>query len=178
MYGKDLKEYNVGNILGTIQTDWNRIVNHPKVTSALDTVEGGIDQLFDELDKTKDSIQKDPTQPLPKQEDIPELEAPLSHTLSVYNIELGDLRSDVEQKVGEPQRSSYNEYGVNWYAYHENYRNFFMVAYDHEDKVAGLYTNQNLISSVKGLSMESTEDDGSRRTWRSCFEDPKGKGFL
>ena len=158
MYGKDLKEYNVGNILGTIQTDWNRIVNHPKVTSALDTVEGGIDQLFDELDKTKNSIQKDPSQPLPKQEDIPELEAPLSHTLSVYNVELGDLRSDVEQKVGEPQRSSYNEYGVNWYAYHENYRNFFMVAYDHEDKVAGLYTNQNLVSSVKGLSMESTED--------------------
>ena len=158
MYGKDLKEYNVGNILGTIQTDWNRIVNHPKVTSALDTVEGGIYQLFDELDKTKNSIQKDPSQPLPKQEDIPELEAPLSHTLSVYNIELGDLRSDVEQKVGEPQRSSYNEYGVNWYAYHENYRNFFMVAYDHEDKVAGLYTNQNLVSSVKGLSMESTKD--------------------
>ena len=158
MYGKDLKEYNVGNILGTIQTDWNRIVNHPKVISALDTVEGGIYQLFDELDKTKNSIQKDPSQPLPKQEDIPELEAPLSHTLSVYNVELGDLRSDVEQKVGEPQRSSYNEYGVNWYAYHENYRNFFMVAYDHEDKVAGLYTNQNLISSVKGLSMESTKD--------------------
>jgi uncharacterized protein YkwD len=158
MYGKDLKEYNVGNILGTIQTDWNRIVNHPKVTSALDTVEGGIDQLFDELDKTKDSIQKDPTQLSPKQEDIPELEAPLSHTLSVYNVELGDLRSDVEQKLGESQRSSYNEYGVNWYAYHENYRNFFMVAYDHEHKVAGLYTNQHLVSSVKGLSMESTKD--------------------
>ena len=78
--------------------------------------------------------------------------------MSVYNIELGDLRSDVEQKVGEPQRSSYNEYGVNWYAYHENYRNFFMVAYDDEDKVAGLYTNQNLISSIQGLSMESTKE--------------------
>ena len=158
MYGKDLKEFNIGSVLGNIKTDVNLILNHPQVVSTLDTLEVGIDQLFEELGQTKNSIQKDQPEQRPIKEEKPELEAPLSHTMSVYNIELGDLRSDVEQKVGEPQRSSYNEYGVNWYAYHENYRNFFMVAYDHEDKVAGLYTNQNLVSSVKGLSMESTKD--------------------
>jgi uncharacterized protein YkwD len=152
IYGKDLKESNVGSVLGNIKTDVNLILNHPKIVSALDTIKVDIDQLFEELK------QKEQPDQLPIQEEKTELEAPLSHTMSVYNIELGDLRSDVEQKVGKPQRSSYNEYGVNWYTYHENYHHFIMVAYNDEGKVAGLYTNQNLISSKQGLSMESTKE--------------------
>ena len=92
------------------------------MVSVLDKIEFGMDQLFENLDQ-KDQLDQH-EQPL-IQEEKTELEAPLSHTMSVYNIELGDLRSDVEQKVGEAQRSSYNEYGVNWYAYHENYHTLF-----------------------------------------------------
>ena len=178
MYGKDLKESNVGTLLDNIKTDVNLILDHPVFLSTLDSLKAGLDQLFEDLDQTKNSIQKEPSQPLPTQEDIPKLETPLSHTLSVYNIELGDLRADVEQKVGEPQRSSYNEYGVNWYAYHENYHNFFMVAYDDEDKVAGLYTNQNLLSSVQGLSMESPKDAVISELGEPVSEDPEGIRLL
>ena len=146
----------MGNVLGNIKTDIDSILTHPKMGSLLNTIEVGMDQLFGKLEQKDQPDQHE--QPL-IQEEKTELEAPLSHTMSVYNIELGDLRSDVEQKVGEAKRSSYNEYGVNWYAYHENYHDFFMVAYNDEDKVAGLYTNQNLISSKQGLSMKSTKEE-------------------
>ncbi len=46
MYGKDLKDSNVGSVLGNIKTDVNLILNHPKIVSALDTIEVGIDQLI------------------------------------------------------------------------------------------------------------------------------------
>ncbi len=59
MYGKDLKEFNIGSVLGNIKTDVNLILNHPQVVSTLDTLEVGIDQLFEELGQTKNSIQKD-----------------------------------------------------------------------------------------------------------------------
>ena len=153
LYGKDLKDSSIGSVLGNIKKDVNLILNDPIIVSAFDTIEVGINQLFGE------PAQKDQPDQLPAQEEKTELETPLSHTMSVYNIELGDLRSDVEQKVGKAQRSSYNEYGVNWYAYHENYHHFMMIAYNDEDKVVGLYTNQNLISSKQGLSMKSTKKD-------------------
>ena len=46
MYGKDLKEFNIGSVLGNIKTDVNLILNHPQVVSTLDTLEVGIDQLL------------------------------------------------------------------------------------------------------------------------------------
>ncbi|AST90926.1 MULTISPECIES: CAP-associated domain-containing protein [Sutcliffiella] len=89
----------------------------------------------------------------------PELLEPTEEMFSIHNIELGDSRAEVEQIIGHsPKRSTLNEYGVHWDAYHENYQNFIMVAYDEEDIVRGLYTNQDLIASsteiMLGSSME------------------------
>ena len=47
---------------------------------------------------------------------------------------------------------------VNWFTYHENYQNFFMVAYDQHDKVAGLFTNQDLISSKHSITLGSSKE--------------------
>jgi len=154
MYGKDLKDSNSQVVFENIKSDFNSVMNHPNVVYALDKLEIGIDNLLGELDQIKEDQPKQE----PNQVAKPDLENPLSHALSVYNIELGDLKADVEKQVGEAQRSSYNEYGVNWYTYHENYHNFFMVAYDDEDKVAGLYTNQDLVTSIQGMNMGSPKD--------------------
>lgn len=64
---------------------------------------------------------------------------------------MATLNFAVEKLAGVAKRQTRNEYGVDWFAYHENYQNFFMVAYDTDDKVVGLYTNQDLISSKQGI---------------------------
>ncbi|MDQ0268298.1 CAP domain-containing protein [Cytobacillus purgationiresistens] len=81
----------------------------------------------------------------------PELTTPDEQSFSILNVEIGDDRSKVEQSLGQPQRTTQNEYGTEWYTYHENYHNFIMVAYDDNERVNGLYTNQDLISSSNGI---------------------------
>src|SRR5699024_1735336 len=65
----------------------------------------------------------------------------------------------VETQTGKPKRSSFNEYGVDWTTYHENYHNFFMVAYDNANDVAGLYTNQDLIVSTYDIKIGTSKKD-------------------
>ncbi|SFE75430.1 CAP domain-containing protein [Alteribacillus iranensis] len=96
------------------------------------------------------------TPPEPEQEvETPELHPPEEQLFSVHHIELGNTRAEVEQNLGEPERRTLNEYGVHWEAYHDNYQNFVMVAFDDEDIVRGLYTNQDLISSSTDIELET-----------------------
>lgn len=93
-----------------------------------------------------------------EQAEKPALASPDSQTFSVYNIQIGDGRSTVEQEVGTPKRESRNEYGTNWVAYHENYQNFLMVSYDEENRVNGLYTSHDLISSTPGIALNTPKE--------------------
>ncbi|MFC0471906.1 CAP domain-containing protein [Halalkalibacter kiskunsagensis] len=86
----------------------------------------------------------------------PELLIPTEQFFSIHNIVLGNSRVEVEKIIGDsPKRSTINEYGINWDVYHENYQNFIMVAYDDEDIVSGLYTNQDLIASSTDIRLGS-----------------------
>jgi len=87
-----------------------------------------------------------------------ELGTPEEQQFSVGNVEIGDTKESVDELYAEPERVSENEYGVNWSAYHENYHNFMMVAYDGEETVRGLYTNQDLLSSQPGLTLADSKD--------------------
>lgn len=93
-----------------------------------------------------------------KQAEKPDLETPSEQTFSIYNIQMGDLKEAVEKELGKPQRVSMNEYGISWNTYHESYQNFVMIGYDSENKVAALYTNQDLISSTNGVKKGSRKD--------------------
>lgn len=88
-----------------------------------------------------------------EQVDPPELTTPEEQSFSIGNVEIGDTREEVEDMYGEPKRQSENEYGVEWSAYHENYQNFMMVAYDEQGIVRGLFTNQDLLSSKQGITL-------------------------
>ncbi|OES43488.1 CAP domain-containing protein [Domibacillus iocasae] len=105
-----------------------------------------------------------------EQAEKPELASPDSQTFSVYNIQIGDERADVEKEVGTPKRQSQNEYGTHWYAYHENYQNFLMVSYDEENRVNGLYTSHDLISSNVGIALNTPKE-----TVRAQLGDPMDK---
>jgi uncharacterized protein YkwD len=171
-YGDAFSQSGFQGVYEDIRSDINGIIENPQVISVIDTVNQEIRQLYDNL---SDGLQENEqsTQPILEK---PNLDPPSEQSFSIHNIELGDDRSEVEQQVGKHKRSSLNEYGVDWVTYHENYQNFFMVAYDEEDQVIGLYTNQDLLTSTHGITFES-----SRETVLSTLPVPLNairKGFV
>jgi uncharacterized protein YkwD len=103
------------------------------------------------LQEQNGSAETEPSEPA-------ELTLPSERTFSFGNVELGDTKEAVEERLGSPVRSTLNEYGTEWHAYHQDYRNFLMLAYDENNQVAGVYTNQDLISSTNGIQYGSPEE--------------------
>lgn len=133
-----------------LKTEINSLKSNPEINAALDAVTNGISQLKVQLDSAKNQ-QQNSAPPVEK----PELQTPAQQSFSIHNIEIGDLKEEVEKQLGAPKRTSLNEYGTAWHSYHVDYQNFLMVSYNEESKVNGLYTNQDLISSNKGIKFGS-----------------------
>jgi uncharacterized protein YkwD len=153
-YGETFKQFGVQGVFEEIRSDVNGIKENPEVMAAFETLNKEFQLLISELTGQL----SDKEQPIQKNVEKPTLDSPSEQTFSVHNVELGDDRSEVEGKVGTHKRSSLNEYGVNWVTYHDNYQNFFMVAYNQLNKVSGLYTNQDLVSSTKDITFKSSRD--------------------
>lgn len=152
-YGDSFKDSGVSGVFEDIQSDIYQLNEHPVISNTIDWIEQEIRSLSGKVSETLQD------QDSPDQLEKPELSAPSEHLFSIHNIELGDLRSDVEAEIGEPKRVTRNEYGVDWVTYHQNYQHFLMVAYDDDDRVNGLYTNQDLLTSSNGITFESTRDE-------------------
>lgn len=153
---KQISQTEYGPLYEKISNGANETKENPKFSAAIDSFFDSIHQLLVALDQNNESPENESAKP--KQLDKPELAAPASQIFSIYNIEIGDSRDEVETKVGSEKRSSFNEYGLKWTTYHQNYQHFFMVAYDDKDHVVGLYTNQDLISSTKGVKLGSMKE--------------------
>ena len=151
-----LKGSNVHSVFEEFKTKIMTMINHPNVATTLETIQGGMDSVLEDLNEAITSIQKE--QPSPEKVEKTKLQQPHSHTFSVHNIEIGNSKDEVDSIAGVAQRAAPNEYRLNWFTYHENYQNFFMVAYDQQNKVAGLYTNQDLISSKQGITHGSSKE--------------------
>ncbi|MFC4403411.1 CAP-associated domain-containing protein [Gracilibacillus xinjiangensis] len=162
-YGDEFQQSGITGVSNEIKDDVQSIIEHPQLHAIIDTINqefqllrGRIENLGEENKDTKmTDVEK------------PDLSVPSSQTFSIYNIELGDTKAEVENEIGNAKRNSLNEYGVDWYTYHENYQNFVMVAYNANQQVAGLYTNQNLLTSTNGLTIGS-----ERNNVRSALGDP------
>ncbi|MFK2825523.1 CAP domain-containing protein [Bacillus sp. B190/17] len=142
--------------LENIKEDILALKEDPAVATALDTLYQSFYQLIMEVDDTVTALSQQQSETTPVEK--PHLEKPAKQAFSVHNIELLDSKEKVEQLVGPPKRSSYNEYGTEWHTYHKDYQNFMMVIYDEENKVEGLYTNQDLIASVSGIKLGTPKD--------------------
>ncbi|WP_257986005.1 CAP domain-containing protein [Bacillus sp. M6-12] len=151
-----LNKTNYKPVLDDLESRIHTITEDNDLSAVADSLRTGINQLAIQLEELIDENPDKPEQLLNEKLKKPELNAPAKQMFSVYNIEIGDPREKVEQQMGKPKRISMNEYGVEWYAYHENYQNFMMLAYDTDDKVAGLYTNQDLIVSANGIKLGSS----------------------
>ena len=156
-YGEEIEASGWKTGLSSLASDIESILDTPAVRETIDKVGTGIDslagQVSDTLGLATDSSKQDT-----KKAEKPKLESPADSVFSVYNIELGDTKASVEKKAGKPKRHTFNEYGVEWYAYHESYQNFFMASYDSNDKVIALYTNQDLISSQAGIKRGTAKE--------------------
>ncbi|WLR50645.1 CAP-associated domain-containing protein [Bacillus tianshenii] len=82
--------------------------------------------------------------------------APQQEAFSIKGIEIGDSKQEVEAKLGQADRVTENQYELSWHTYHQNYKNFVMVAYMN-DAVAGLYTNQDLIASKHNIKLKTSK---------------------
>ncbi|PAV30802.1 serine protease [Virgibacillus profundi] len=152
-YGEAFQRSGVQGVVQEMSSTVNDIKENPKVAATIDTLNQEIQLLIGKLKESlPDSEESD-------QLDVekPQLDAP-EQSFSIHNVEMGDKRSDVENQVGEPERSTLNEYGVDWVTYHENYQNFFMAAFNEQDQVVGLYTNQDLLSSTEGITFADTRE--------------------
>lgn len=86
-----------------------------------------------------------------------ELKTPDDQEFAINNIQINQTKNEVEKKLGKPKRITANEYNEKWHVYHNDYQEFVMVSYDH-DKVTSLYTNQDLITSKKGITSKMNKD--------------------
>ncbi|MEH7383069.1 CAP-associated domain-containing protein [Bacillus sp. JJ1533] len=138
------------SVFDTITSEIDRVSESEELATIKTKLNDGIDYIATLLQSIEE---KAPENSIIDQNEIekPELHVPSEQAFSIHNIELGESKQSVEKKLGAPERTSLNEYGTNWHTYHENYHNFMMVTYDSHDKVMGLYTNQDLISSTKGI---------------------------
>jgi uncharacterized protein YkwD len=133
----------------------NTLQNNQEIQAHLSTLNDNILLLWKQLEPLLID------EPLPKQEqpiEMVKLETP-EQLFSIYNVELGQPKKDIELHLGKPQRSTLNEYDTRWSTYHHNYQHFVMVLYDKNNRAAGLYTNQDLIASTTGLQLGSSKED-------------------
>lgn len=144
LWEEPVQQFIPTSVSDSIHSIVDSVKENPAIDNAIDTLNDKLNALFENQSESNDPNVKKP-----------KLKAPEDQLFSVHNIKLGESRADVEQKIGEPKRTSKNEYGVSWIAYHKNYQNFIMVAYDENNIVCGLYTNQNLIASSTGIKLGS-----------------------
>jgi uncharacterized protein YkwD len=147
----------IQSAINTVQTNIDKVRENPEIIALMEKLQTEFTQLTEQLNQAIDDSppkQQEESDPVAK----PDLNTPDKQLFSVYNIEIGDKKETVEQKLGSPNRSTQNEYGVKWHTYHEHYHNFVMLAYDENNKVAGLYTNQDLIASPNGIKLGSPKE--------------------
>jgi uncharacterized protein YkwD len=163
--------------MDNIDSQVKNVTENPDFSAVINTVHGAFTDLLGKLDKTFGNLPEEQQQSEVKQAAKPNLATPTDHIFTVHNFGLGDSKAAVEKQVGAPKRSSYNEYGIKWYTYHQNYQNFFMAAYDKHNKLTGLYTNQDLIASANGIKRGSLKEAVLKQLGNPLTKIQKGMVF-
>ncbi|WP_240390558.1 CAP domain-containing protein [Bacillus sp. Y1] len=152
--------------IGAIAEDLNIDGDNIELSELLNDVYIGIAGSIGFLEEKVEELAEE-QMPSEKEVPSPDLESPSNQVFSIYNIELGESKTDIDNMLGAPKRSEMNEYGTEWHTYHENYHNFVKVMYNDQQQVIGLYTNQDLISSTNGIKLNS-----SKQTVRDTLGQP------
>lgn len=145
-------EYVDLSFLDSVDRTIENITDDPEVSQALDGAKNFTSRVGSQLQSliASNSIE------LPEAVAKPEL-VETDSLFAIHNITLGMDKNEAQEKVGMPLRLMRNEYGTDWHSYHQDYQNYVLLSYDKDDKVNGMFTNQDLIFSTEGISMDSTK---------------------
>ncbi|MGM0902827.1 MAG: CAP domain-containing protein [Bacillota bacterium] len=161
-------------LIDSIRTEFNDLKKNTDLSTLPNNLEEDINSLVNRsFDEEENQVENENEQTL----DVPVLDAPVRQTFSIANIELGETKTKVEEVLGAPVRSSVNEYGTEWYAYHQNYHNFIMISYNENNKVVGIYTNQDLISSTTNITHGTPKDQVLQQLGKPVEKIQKGMVF-
>lgn len=152
-YQEEYQEDGLQGIWGEFQSDIQEIREHPAVQHTVDYLHFQFHRLHSFINE--EFFDTENPSPIEK----PDLHQPEEQIFSINNIEINDDKAIVTDQLGEPARSTVNEYGTEWLTYHEEYHHFLMIAFDHNDQVIGLYTNQNLLTSTENITFESNKKE-------------------
>lgn len=89
------------------------------------------------------------------QELIPHEDTEPAKNINVGKIKMGMSKQSVDQILGKPHMQLLNEYQQYWTIYHRNYNDFMLVMFQN-GKVSGVYSNQNMIVTHKGVQYGMT----------------------
>lgn len=156
---KQIQKTDYYPVLESIKSEIRSIFEHPNVTAALNSIYQTVNELTGNEDASLEFSPIKDNKSDTNQAEKPNLSIPTEQVFSIHNIILGEQLTEVEKQIGTAKRASLNEYGTEWHTYHDDYQNFLMVAYDDNHTVAGLYTNQDLITSSVGIKYGSTKND-------------------
>ncbi|WP_077356419.1 CAP domain-containing protein [Virgibacillus halodenitrificans] len=153
-HGDTFEQSGTSGVINEIEADVHQIKENPAVIETIENINSGIQTLIasftdKQIPKEKQSDSK---------ADKPKLESPTEQPFTIHNVGLGTDREELENQVGKPERATMNEYGVDWVTYHDNYQNFFMAAYNDQNQVVGLYTNQDLLRSKDNIKIGSSKE--------------------
>ncbi|ALS79845.1 CAP-associated domain-containing protein [Planococcus kocurii] len=147
-------EYVDLRFLDSVDRTVENIVEHPEVSQAFEEAKNFTSRMGTELQ----SLIVSSSVELPEAVAKPEL-VETDSLIAVHNVTLGMGKKEAQEKVGLPLRLMRNEYGTDWHSYHQDYQNYVLLSYDQNDKVNGMFTNQDLFSSKEGITMSSTKSD-------------------
>lgn len=145
-------EYVDLSFLDSVDRTIENITDDPEVSQALDGAKNFTSRVGAQLQSliASNSIE------LPEAVAKPEL-VETDSLFAIHNVTLGMDKDEAQEKVGMPLRLMRNEYGTDWHSYHQDYQNYVLLSYDKDNKVNGMFTNQDLIFSTEGISMDSTK---------------------
>lgn len=143
------------SFLDSVDEKLTTVMNKDTIESTIDTLRTATEDLVGIVSSKTEGLRDVKQSSVNK----PALAKPTTTPISINNLEIGSTANQVTEALGEPKSQSLNEYGTNWQTYHTNYQNFVMVAVDESDRVAALYTNDDLITSTLGIAYGTQKAD-------------------
>lgn len=154
LWEEPVSEYVDLSFLDSVDNAIENVVGGAEVTDALDEAKAFTTRFASQLQSLILANNAD----MPEAVEKPEL-AETDSIFAIHNVTLGMTKEEAQVKVGLPLRLMKNEYGTDWHSYHTNYQNYVLLSYNQKGRVNGMFTNQNIISSTEGITMNSNREE-------------------
>ncbi|GAB2555409.1 CAP domain-containing protein [Gracilibacillus alcaliphilus] len=153
IYADDYRQAGLSGVWTEVKQDVHDIATSKFVQTSINYIGNSVDYIIGLFSDQPEEAEEIPNVPAPS------LDEPTEQSFSIHNIEINDSKQDVEAELDKADRVTANEYHTEWHTYHDHYQNFLMIAYDDNNQVSGLYTNQDLLRSKEGITLQDSKQE-------------------